>query len=55
MEEINMENPMIWALICLMALLIGIVSEKVREAIQAFCEKLSGVIEGLYQFSKDAR
>lgn len=50
-----MENPMIWVLISpLIALLFGMVSEKVREAIQAFCEKLSGVIEGLYQFSKDA-
>lgn len=46
---------MIWALICpLMALLIGIVSDQVREVIQAFCEKLSGVIEGLYHFAQNA-
>lgn len=48
-----MEIPLslfVWGL----ALLgIGIVSDQLREAIKTFCEKISGLIEGLYEFAKN--
>lgn len=50
-----MEIPLLmWVLACpLTALVIGMVSPQLREAIQAFCEQISGLIEGLYEFAQN--
>lgn len=36
-----------------MALVIGIVSHQLREAVKALCEQVSALIEGLYEFAKN--